>query len=229
MATIPTTSATPAGQPTQAEAILARLGQRRASSAGATEEMQNRFLTLLTTQLKNQDPLNPMDNAEVTSQLAQMSTVQGIDNLNKLFQQFLETNSVSELASLVGRGVLVQGEKLELTQAGGVGGVALDHPADQVTVTIIDANGLPVRKLDLGALEAGSHNFLWDGRSDTGQPAAAGSYRIQVEAKSGNEPVPAKALQLAQVTGVVRGEKGTDLQLGSLGIFRLDEIHQVLQ
>jgi len=213
---------------TQADAILARLGQRTTATSSGTDEMQNRFLTLLTTQLKNQDPLNPMDNAEVTSQLAQMSTVQGIENLNKLFQQFLETNSISELSALVGRGVLVEGEKLTLTQAGGIGGVELSQPADEVVVTIFDANGLPVRKLDLGAREAGSFNFLWDGRADDGQQAATGSYRIVVEAKAGRDRVEAKALQLAQVTAVVRGSKGADLQLGDLGIFRLDEIKQVL-
>lgn len=213
---------------TQADAILARLGQRKTASTSGTDEMQNRFLTLLTTQLKNQDPLNPMDNAEVTSQLAQMSTVQGIENLNKLFQQFLDTNSVSELSALVGRGVLVEGERLTLTQAGGIGGVELSQPADEVVVTILDANGLPVRKLDLGAHEAGSFNFLWDGRADDGQQAATGSYRMVVEAKAGSDRVEAKALQLAQVTAVVRGSSGADLQLGDLGIFRLDEIKQVL-
>lgn len=226
MSAIPTPSASQTS--TQADAILARLGQRRSATAGATDELQNRFLTLLTTQLKNQDPLNPMDNAEVTSQLAQMSTVQGIENLTQLFQQFLDTNSLSELSGLVGRGVLVEGEQLELTQAGGVGGVWLESPADQVVVTITDANGLPVRKLDLGALEVGSHNFIWDGRADDGQMAVPGAYRIAVEARSGSETVSAKTLQLAQVTAVVKGAKGADLQLGSLGIFRLDEIYQVL-
>lgn len=226
MSAIPATSDTTTA--TRADAILARLGGRQSSTASATDEMQNRFLTLLTTQLKNQDPLNPMDNAEVTSQLAQMSTVQGIENLNKMFQQFLDTNSVSELSALVGRGVLIEGERLELTQAGGVGGVELAQPADQVTVTLFDANGLPVRKLDLGALEAGTHNFVWDGRADDGQIAAPGTYRMVIEAKSNGDPVTAKALQLAQVTAVVRGPNGADLQLGSDGVYRLDEIKQVL-
>lgn len=81
-----TTTTSPSAA-TTASSILAQYGQRETSksvTAGAVEDMQNRFLTLLTTQLKNQDPLNPMDNAEVTSQLAQMSTVQGIEKLNAL-------------------------------------------------------------------------------------------------------------------------------------------------
>ncbi len=213
----------------RAEAILARLGQRRETgAAGTVDEMQNRFLTLLTTQLRNQDPLNPMDNAEVTSQLAQMSTVQGIENLNKMFQQFMETSRFSELSSLVGRGVLVQGDRLELTQAGGVGGVELDGSAEAVTVRITDANGQAVRTMTLGSLEAGSHNFVWDGTTDDGQMAAPGPYRITVEAKNGSETVQARTLQLAQVTAVVRGNHSADLQLGELGIFRLEDIRQVL-
>ncbi|MCX7945845.1 MAG: flagellar hook assembly protein FlgD [Hydrogenophilus sp.] len=215
-------------QPTTAEAILARLGSRRKAESGEIDAVQNRFLTLLTTQLKNQDPLNPMENAEITSQLAQLSTVQGIENLNKMFKEFTTTARFSELATLVGRGVLIPGDRLELTQAGAVGGVELENPAQSVKVRIIDANGIPVRTLDLGSRPAGAHNFVWDGKADNGEQAAVGVYRIEVEARNGSETVVARKLQLAQVTGVVRGQNGADLQVGEHGIFRLDEIRQVL-
>jgi len=216
---------------TTANSILAQYGQRETSksvTAGAVEDMQNRFLTLLTTQLKNQDPLNPMDNAEVTSQLAQMSTVQGIEKLNQLVSELAGTAQMTDMASLVGRGVLVAGNQIMLTSSGGIGGVDLPAAASEVKVTITDQSGVLVRTLDLGALDAGSHNFVWDGKADDGQTAQPGIYKMKVEAKSGSDTVNASPLQLGQVTGVVKGPKSTDLQVGDLGIFTLDEVKQIL-
>ena len=97
-----------------AASVLAKINTRAdAKEASASGDMNSRFLTLLTTQLKNQDPLNPMENAEVTSQLAQMSTVDGIERLNKMFQSFVDGQSAydsMQAAALVGRGVLVEGK-----------------------------------------------------------------------------------------------------------------------
>ena len=88
-----------------AASVLAKINTREESKASASGDMNSRFLTLLTTQLKNQDPLNPMENAEVTSQLAQMSTVDGIERLNKMFQSFVDGQSAydsMQAAALVG-------------------------------------------------------------------------------------------------------------------------------
>jgi len=216
---------------TTANSILAQYGQRETSksvTAGAVEDMQNRFLTLLTTQLKNQDPLNPMDNAEVTSQLAQMSTVQGIEKLNQLVSELAGTAQMTDMASLVGRGVLVAGNQIMLTNSGGIAGVDLPLAASSVKVTITDQAGVLVRTLDLGSLDAGSHNFVWDGKADDGQTALPGIYKIKVEARNGSDTVNARPLQLGQVTGVVKGPKSIDLQVGDLGIFTLDEVKQII-
>lgn len=216
---------------TTANSILSQYGQRETSknvTAGAVEDMQNRFLTLLTTQLKNQDPLNPMDNAEVTSQLAQMSTVQGIEKLNQLVSELAGTSQMTDMASLVGRGVLVAGNQITLTNSGGIAGVDLPLAASSVKVTITDQSGVLVRTLDLGSLDAGSHNFVWDGKADDGQTAQPGIYKIKVEAKNGSDTVNARPLQLGQVTGVVKGPKSIDLQVGDLGIFTLDEVKQII-
>lgn len=225
-----TTTTSPSAA-TTASSILAQYGQRETSksvTAGAVEDMQNRFLTLLTTQLKNQDPLNPMDNAEVTSQLAQMSTVQGIEKLNALVSGLADTAQMTDMASLVGRGVLVAGNQITLTSSGGIGGVDLPSDASSVKVTITDQSGLTVRTLDLGSLEAGSHNFVWDGKADDGQAAQPGIYKLKVEAKNGSDTVNATTLQLGQVTGIVKGPKSTDLQVGDLWIFTLDEVKQIM-
>lgn len=195
------------------------------------EDYQSRFLTLLTTQLKNQDPMSPLENAEVTSQLAQMSTVDGIERLNAMFQQLLagqESAEAMQSAALVGRGVLVEGRGMILTEAGGVGGFDLPNGADKVALTIKDASGLEVANITLENLSPGSHNYVWDGTAIDGSAAAPGVYSVSVAASIGGERVDATALEFGQVTGVIRGPKSTDLQVGALGIFQFDDIKQIL-
>ncbi|MFZ2386601.1 MAG: flagellar hook capping FlgD N-terminal domain-containing protein, partial [Polaromonas sp.] len=133
------------------------------STAGTSADSEQRFLKLLVTQLNNQDPLNPLDNAQLTSQLAQMSTVSGIEKLNTAFQSLLAQSGSSQVlqsASLIGRTVLVPGNELALAQ--GTGGstnvpFAVEMPAgaDSVKVTVTNAAGDTVRSYDLGALPQG--------------------------------------------------------------------------
>lgn len=201
------------------------------STGKKEEDAQTRFLTLLTTQLKNQDPMNPMENAEVTSQLAQMSTVDGIERLNGLFQSFVDGQASADgvnAAALLGRGVLVEGKALSLTEAGAVGGLEIDGPADKVTLTIRDSSGIAVANIEMKDLDAGSHNFVWDGTADDGTRAADGVYSISVAATLGGEKVTGRTLQFAPVTSIIRGPTSTDVQVGSLGIFKLSDIKQIL-
>jgi flagellar basal-body rod modification protein FlgD len=194
-------------------------------------EAQDRFLKLLTTQLKNQDPLNPLDNAQVTSQLAQISTVSGIEKLNATLQLLLQDSQASQTtqaASLVGHAVLVPGSGLLLQEGASIGGVEMAGAADKVTVTIKDANGIVVRTLELGALEAGVHNFSWDGKTDNGAQAANGSYTVSIAATQGSEKVTATALTLGAVRSVIRDGTGYSLDLGTLGAFGMDEVRQIL-
>jgi flagellar basal-body rod modification protein FlgD len=211
--------------------ILAGLARKAPADQKADESAQTRFLTLLTTQLKNQDPMNPLENAEVTSQLAQMSTVDGIERLNSMFEKFLvaqESAETMQAAALVGRGVLVPGKNLTLTEAGGVGGFNLSGPADRVTLSVKDASGLEIAQVELGAAEAGSHNYVWDGSAIDGSRAADGRYSVAVSATQAGETVQVDPLEFGIVSGVIRGPKSTDLQVGALGIFKFDDIRQIL-
>lgn len=210
--------------------VLAGLA-RSEPLAKAEEDIQTRFLTLLTTQLRNQDPMNPMENAELTSQLAQMSTVDGIERLNKMFQSFLDNQSANEsmqAAALVGRGVLVEGRRLGLTESGSVGGFELDGPADQVQLLIKDASGLEVQKIQLADVAAGSHNFTWDGTAADGTLAAPGLYTVELLASAGSDKVTGRTLEFGPVTSIIRGVRGTDFQVGNLGVFKFDDIKQIL-
>ena len=216
---------------TSAADVLASINTRSKSVAAPEEDMQARFLTLLTTQLKNQDPMNPMENAEVTSQLAQMSTVDGIERLNKMFQSFVDNQAESDsmqAAALVGRGVLVEGKKLSLTESGAIGGFELDAPADKVVLSVKDASGLEVKQIQLDNVEAGSQNFIWDGTANDGAQAAQGVYTIEMSATMEGEKVTGRTLEFGPVTSVIRGAAGTDFQVGTLGIFPSNDTNQIL-
>jgi flagellar basal-body rod modification protein FlgD len=213
------------------QALLDYANNKTSANQSQISEAQDRFLKLLTTQLKNQDPLNPLDNAQVTSQLAQISTVSGIEKLNATLQALVQDSldtQTTQAASLVGHAVLVPGSGLPLVSSAAVGGVDLAGSADEVTVTISDANGLPMKTLALGALSAGVHNFSWDGKTDNGAQAADGNYSIAIAAKQGGEKVDATALNLAMVRSVIRTSQGFSLDLGTLGAFTMDEVKQIL-
>ncbi|MBI5861642.1 MAG: flagellar hook assembly protein FlgD [Rhodocyclales bacterium] len=212
------------------QALLAAANGTAKKAASATTDAQDRFLKLLTTQLKNQDPLNPMDNAQMTSQLAQISTVDGIEKLNATLQKLLSSSTDSETlqaAALVGRQVIVAGNGMNLTDAGAVGGVELASNADQVVVTVKDVNGLVMNTINLGKLDAGVHNFVWDGKTDAGVKAVNGSYSITVAATQGSNNVAATALQLAGVQNINRSSQGVSLNLGALGLITLNDIKQI--
>lgn len=206
------------------------------AAASQTNEQQFRFLKLLTTQLQNQDPLSPMQNAEMTSQLAQMSTVEGIERLNTMVQQLINGQASSDAlqsAALVGHGVLVPGKQLALTESGAIGGFDLPEGAEKVVVSIKDSTGAEVASFSFDNLDAGSHNFGWDGTigNDSGEggtKAAPGIYSVSVTATSGGEPVTVEPLTFGLVTGVIRGPSGSDLQVGELGVFKFDDIKQIL-
>jgi flagellar basal-body rod modification protein FlgD len=213
------------------QAIYEALGKRAENKSSALDDAQNRFLMLLTTQLKNQDPLNPLDNAQVTSQLAQISTVDGIERLNATLQKMLSgTNDAQAMqaASLVGRGVLVPGSSLQLVQGGAIGGVELNAPADEVSVAIKSSSGQVLRTLNLGAMNAGIHSFTWDGNTDNGTPAVNGNYSVSIVAKRGGEPVTASALAVGGVSSITRAGQGMTVNVGSLGSFGLADIKEIL-
>ncbi|MBP8132895.1 MULTISPECIES: flagellar hook assembly protein FlgD [Zoogloea] len=206
--------------------------QKSSTAAAKTDDAQSRFLKLLTEQLKNQDPLNPMDNAQMTSQLAQISTVSGIDKLNTTLTSMLENSQsgdVLQAAALVGKGVTVAGNELTLTSSKAYGGFELPSAADKVTVTVKDANGLEVRKMELGDYDAGIYNFAWDGLTTSGAQAVDGKYTMSVTATRGDTALKPVALQLSTVNSVLRTSSGgVSLDVGSGGLVSLSDIKQIL-
>ena len=219
---------TPASDPL---AALARAAQASARTKPG-DSGQDRFLTMLITQLKNQDPLNPLDNAQLTSQLAQISTVQGIEKLNATLATLagsVEAGQSLQAVNLVGRQVLVSGDTLELSAAGARGAFSLPQTADRVAVSVTDASGIVVHRVELGAQAAGMQVFGWDGLTDAGARALDGRYRFTVSAQANGKAVAAETLSLGRVDGVTRGSDGaTILNLGSLGEKPFADIKRIM-
>ena len=205
---------------TTAPATAGASALKNAGGASAAEP-QHRFMTLLVAQMTNQDPLSPMDNAQRTSQIAQINMVGGIEKLNGTVESLLASFGALQAqsaAQLPGHDVLVAGTAMSL--AGGVaqGGVELAKAADTVNVDILDAGGNTVRTLPLGASGAGVRGFTWDGMRSDGKPAAEGSYRLRVAASAAGKPVDATALAAARVVSVANSTAGVQVDLGSAGI-----------
>ena len=182
---------------------------------------EQRFLKLLVTQLNNQDPLNPLDNAELTSQLAQLSTVSGIEQLNAALQSLINQSSAGQIlqaASLIGRTVLVPGNTVQVAQGAAASfGLDIPSPADSVKIAIADAGGRTVRTLDMTAQGAGLKTVSWDGRDDSGAKVSDGAYRISAVAAYGDKTMDLDALTYAQVVSVAQNTDGISLDVGHAG------------
>jgi flagellar basal-body rod modification protein FlgD len=216
-----------AGAPSAGAPDGAASGAPKASD----DPTEDRFLKLLVAQMRNQDPLNPLDNAQVTSQLAQINTVKGIDRLNVALQKLVdrgESGTATEAAAMVGRRVLVEGNTLELPDEGPAqAGFELAAAASSVRVEVVGRNGAVVDTRTLTNVPAGLHTFEWDGDAGADR-AAAGTYSLRVTATDGTEAVPATPLAAAPVRAVTRGADGVALQLGTFGSRPLDQVRGIL-
>lgn len=226
-----TVQSTTSGSDTFAAINAANAKGNTAASASSTQEAQDRFLTLLVTQLKNQDPLNPMDNAQMTSQLAQINTVNGIEKLNTTLHTLVDSFSSSQAiqsAGMIGKSVLVAGSQLSLEKGVAFGGVKLAGAADQVTLNILDSSGKTIQTQNLGARDAGNFNFAWDGKNDAGASVPDGKYKFSVAATQGDKKVVADPLQIGMVNALVRANSGFLLDLGALGTVDFKNVQQIL-
>ena len=195
-------------------------------------DLQSSFLTLLVAQLKNQDPTNPLQNNELTTQLAQISTVSGIEKLNTTLGSVsgqLNNNQSVQASALIGHGVMIPGSKiLAGKEATTPFGVELQQAADKVTATITDNTGKVVRTLDIGGLSAGVHTFTWDGTMTDGSTAPDGAYNVAINATNGGTQLVAQPLNFAMVNGVTLSNGKTLLDLGTYGSSTLDDIRQII-
>lgn len=194
-----------------------------ASTAQGDKELgQEDFLRLLTTQLTTQDPTNPVENEDFVAQMAQFSTLTGIEELTSSFESLSQTllqGQALEAATLVGKSVLVPSSKIDLSEGQGASGaVELAASTTQARVDIYDASGQMVRTLDLGALSAGLQEFEWDGTREDGSAAPAGSYEFKVTAQINGATEALTTYLNGQVKSVSAESTGAGLMLDIQGI-----------
>lgn len=197
---------------TAAADAYAKLNGTTATSK-TTDASTDRFLKLLVTQLQNQDPLNPMDNAQMTSQMAQISTVSGLEKVNTSIQDmsssFMSMQAVQG-ANLVGRSVLVEGKDLKVTDGQAAAGFELDGAADSVKIEVLSSAGRVVDTIDLGAETTGQHGFTWTPPSSV---TSTDGLTFRVKATSGTNTVAATTLNTDKVKAVNTSGNTLNLEL----------------
>jgi len=201
--------------------------------AERTELGQAQFMELMTTQLSNQDPFEPMDNGEFMGQIAQFGTVDGINNLLGSFNDLasnLQSSQALQASNIIGRQVLVNHDQGYLPQQGNLlGAVELESSSSNVAVNIYDASGEAIGRVDLGAQPKGLAQFAWDGVNFSGQRVPAGRYQIEVEATFGSSTEALTPQVVDQVRSLTLGGVGKDMQveLQNLGTVSFNQVNQI--
>lgn len=194
-----------------------------AAVAGGTDRAlgQADFLRLMTEQLKHQDPLNPMENSAFLGQLAQFSTVQGIQDLNGSvngFAHLMQADQILRGTALIGREVLVPSERLALGEDGGTGGIVAAPGPGTVTFQITDASGQLLREMVVAAETAGEVAFEWDGTDANGASLPPGHYAITAQHSGADgERSTLTTYARSRVESVSVGNDGLYLDLHGLG------------
>lgn len=203
-----------------------------ATAADSAAALQNKFMTLLVTQMKNQDPLNPMDNSQVTSQMAQLSTVTGISTTNTTLASLmteLQATQSMQASSLIGKSVVVPGNNISLHSSAGEFGVQLAGAANNLQAVIKNAAGTVVDTMNLGSLPSGVSAIGWNGAMSGGGMAPDGQYTFSLQANDGSAAIGATALAVGQVSSVSTGSTaGTQLNIPTLGQVNYSSVLQII-
>ena len=224
--TVDTSSTSPSA------ALLNTVNSKPKAATDSVKADTDKFMTLLVTQLKNQDPLNPLDNAQITSQLAQLSTVTGVNKLNTTLESLKASYQSSEsmaATNLINHGVLAKGNTVALTGSKGIFGVNLTTPADTVQIDMKNESGKVVHSISMKGVDAGTLPLVWDGKGDDGKVLPDGQYTIAVSATSaGKALTDAIPLTFGTVASVSTGAGGVKMNVPTIGQLTMADLYQVL-
>lgn len=196
---------------------------------------KNEFLNLLVAQLNNQDPLSPQENGEFIAQLAQFSTVEGVEKLNTSMESMLsgyQSSQALQASSLVGRKVIVPTDQAVVdTSETFKASLVLPSTSSNVYVNVYDSAGAVVNRVNLGAQAAGNVSFMWDGKNASGTLMPPGTYKFEAQATYGAETKGLYTMLPANVDSVTLGQNGGELMLnlagvGSIGLSKVQVIGQ---
>lgn len=192
------------------------------------------FLTLMLAQLQNQDPTSPVDSNEFLSQLASLSEVQGINQLNTSFTALsssLVSSQALQASSLLGHQALVASSTASLSAAGGTvsGAVSVPQTSSQVVLNITNSAGVLVQSINLGAQSAGLANFTWNGQTANGGAAPAGNYNLsaQVSGVSGGTAITTLVSGTVDSVTMGSGSAGLTLNIAGLGSVPFSSVQQI--
>lgn len=214
---------------------LPQESQVNTAKKGTLENIVNKeqFLTLLVAQLKYQDPLNPMESTEFTSQLAQFTSLEQLYNLNSSFEGLknaMTSQNNYQAVNLIGKSVIASGNTLRVqdTRVLNQGSYILEGPAGQVKISIYDKDGILVKTLDKTAVEAGLNPINWDGLGLYGQTVSDGDYTFEVKAYDGiGEMVEAAVYIEGEITGLTFGPGGSTSLLMHGLVINLDDVLEI--
>lgn len=213
---------------TDALASLGLNAPQKPKSSGAMG--QTDFLRLMTEQLKNQDPLKPLEGSQFLGQLAQFSTVQGIENMQKAMgavANVMESDQTLRAAALVGHDALVASDTLTLQPGTGVRGEIVATAAGPLQVDVLDAGGQVVQRMTVNAPAAGNVPFAWDGRASDGSVAPGGRYTLRASAGNGPQAEALGVRVAARVDSVSIEASGLVLNLNGLGSHPLSAVRRI--
>ena len=183
---------------------------------------KNEFLELLVTQLNNQNPLEPQENGEFIAQLAQFSTVEGVEKLNSSMETMLsgyQSSQALQASSLVGRKVIVPSDKAVVdTSETFKASLVLPTSSSNVSVNVYDSAGTVVNRINMGQREAGNVSFMWDGKDSSGKTLPPGTYKFEAQATYQGETKGLYTLLPANVDSVTLGQNGGELMLNLAGV-----------
>jgi flagellar basal-body rod modification protein FlgD len=204
------------------------------SSTGGVTLGGTDFLTLMLAQLKNQDPTSPVDSNEFLSQLASLSEVQGITQLNTSFTALsnsLVSSQALQASSLLGHQALVASSTASLSSAGGTinGAVSVPQTSSQVVLNVKNSAGVLVQSINLGAQSAGLANFSWNGHTSSGSAAPAGTYTLsaQVGGVSGGTAITTLVSGTVDSVTMGAGSSGLTLNVSGLGSVPFSSVQQI--
>ena len=202
--------------------VLDQYARPEEPQTNSNELGRDAFLRLLVSQMENQNPLEPQENGEFVAQMAQFSSLEGIENLNTTMEGFVssyQSNLALEATALVGRQVQVNTDTAWLQPGEPFTGVVqLPISSPDVRLNIYDDGGQLVRDEFMGSMTAGDQPLLWDGTDSEGQPLPSGLYTVRVQARIDGENQQLNTLLGANVNSVTLGTNAGDTTVNLAGI-----------
>lgn len=214
--------------------LLSELSVREKQPAAKEKELgQDVFLELMVTQMRNQDPLDPQSNSDFVAQLAQFSSVEGLDKLNNTMDNFVgsfQSGQALQASSMVGRMVKVESDTSYLSNDGVVAGtIDLPQSTNDLKIVISDSSGTRVMEELMGPQAAGEIPFAWDGKDQSGNQRPAGYYKFEVFANIDGKPVQVGTALSANVDSVTVGANGAiSLNIAGVGAVPMSGVREIL-